>query len=260
MKIIAWNINGIRSLLKTEHLDNLIKDEDPDIFCMGEIRVSCPYDDKPLLVRLPKYKYRFWSPCTTKGGYSGTAIFSKKKPVNMALGLDYNGKNIDDEGRVITLEFKKFFLIHVYTPNSGQELARLNYRVNQWDIAFCEYINKLQKTKPVIVCGDLNVANEPIDIKNPTANRRTAGYTQEERDSFKNILKKCNLVDSFRFLHDSVKYSYWSYRGNARKNNAGWRIDYFLNSENIQNKITECDILDNVLGSDHAPIKQVLTI
>ena len=169
----------------------------------------------------------------TKNGYSGTAIFSKKEPINVIYGLD----NIDNEGRVIILEFDKFFLLHCYTPNSGVELDRLEYRTKTWDKIFKKKIIELQQDKPVIVCGDLNVAHKEIDLKNPKTNLRTAGYTIEERDSFEKLLKEANLVDTYRFLNpEKIEYSYWSYRFNSRKKNAGWRIDYFLiNEKHIKN-------------------------
>lgn len=252
MKIIAWNVNGIKSLLKTKYLDKLIENEKPDIFCMGETKVSCPFTDiiEDLKERIPGLKYRYWSPCLKTGGYSGTAIFSKKEPINVTYGLS----DIDDEGRVITLEYKKFFLVHVYTPNSGRALERLKWRVETWDKTFKKYLKKL--SKPVIVCGDLNVAHKEIDIKNSKTNLKTAGFTVEERESFSNILEKVNLIDTFRYKHpEEIKYSFWSYMRNAREKNIGWRLDYFLVKESLKNKITKSEILTEVLGSDHAPIK-----
>jgi exodeoxyribonuclease-3 len=264
MKIIAWNINGIRSLIKTPYLYDLIKKEKPSIICFGETKVSCPLLDiqNELKNTISGYKYRYWSPCLTKGGYSGTAIFSKKKPLQEIYGLfDKDNKQIDDEGRVITLEYDKFYLIHCYTPNSGVELKRLTYRTNTWDIIFKNYIINLQKNKPVIVCGDLNVAVNPIDLKNPKTNTKTAGYTKEERESFNKIINETHLIDTFRFLHpDTVKYSYWSYRFNSRTKNIGWRIDYFLVDEKIIKKIKKSDILDTIQGSDHAPVVLELKI
>jgi exodeoxyribonuclease-3 len=267
MKIIAWNVNGIRSLLKTTYLDNLIKDENPDVFCMGETKISCPYDDVEanIATRLPQFKYRYWSPCKTKGGYSGTAIFCKKEPTSIKYGLPLNKaskktnvvhEDIDEEGRVIAIEYSKFYLVHVYTPNSGQALARLDWRTKVWDRAFEEYIISLKKSKPVIVCGDLNVARNPIDLKNPKTNLRTAGYTDEERISFEKLLTNTELIDSFRQLHpEKIQYSYWSYMRNSRVKNIGWRIDYFLIDPKIKTKIKSSEILEKVLGSDHAPVK-----
>lgn len=267
MKIIAWNVNGIRSLLKTDYLDNLITDENPDVFCMGETKISCPYDDveTELVKRFPKFKFRYWSPCKIKGGYSGTAIFSKKEPISVIYGLKHVKSSkktksvieeIDDEGRVITVEFKNFYLIHVYTPNSGQALARLEWRTTIWDRAFENYINDLKKIKSVIVCGDLNVARNPIDLKNPKTNLKTAGYTIEERESFEKILTNTDLIDSYRYLYpEKIEYSFWSYMRKSRDKNIGWRIDYFLIDQRLKNKLKNSEILTDILGSDHAPIK-----
>lgn len=258
MRIIAWNINGIRATMATDDLTNLIKDEKPDVICFGETKLSCPIDttSNKLDKLYPSYKYKYYSTCSVKKGYSGTAIFSKKKPINAMYGLD----SFDSEGRVITLEFKEFYLIHVYTPNSGELLARLKYRVDTWDFQFRKYIEKLQKHKPTIVCGDLNVANEPIDLHDPAHNTKTAGYTIEERDSFKKLLDKTNLVDYYRFKYpNKVEYTYWSYRRQAKKKNKGWRIDYFLISQSILKNVKKMKILSDVHGSDHAPIKLNLT-
>jgi exodeoxyribonuclease-3 len=263
MKIIAWNINGLRSLLKTEYLDNLIKEEKPDILCFGETKLSCPYTniDNEIAEKYKTYKYRYWSHCEKKGGYSGTAILTKKKPLDVFYGLKHNDKEIDDEGRVIVMEYKKYYLLHVYTPNSGQALARLKFRTKTWDIAFSHYIHKLQKTKSVIVCGDLNVAHKEIDLKNPKTNRMTAGFTDEERESFTNILINNKLIDTFRLINNNlVKYSFWSYMRQSREKNIGWRIDYFLTSQDLEKNIKESDILIDIMGSDHAPIKLILKI
>jgi exodeoxyribonuclease-3 len=258
MKIIAWNVNGLKSLLKTDYLDNMIKDENPDVFCMGETKLSCPYDDieKQIIIRFPHFKYRYWSPCKTRGGYSGTSIFCKKEPLSVQYGLKYKDKEIDEEGRVIVIEYKKYYILHVYTPNSGQSLNRLEWRTTVWDRAFENYINNLQKTKPIIICGDLNVAHQEIDLKNPKTNLKTAGYTVEERESFNKILYNCNLIDSYRKLNpDKIEYSFWSYMRNSREKNIGWRIDYFLLSKSLEKKIKESFILSKILGSDHVPIK-----
>ena len=257
MKIIAWNINGIRSSMKGKELYDLIEDEKPDIICFGETKVSCPFIDvqNELKDKIKGYKYRYWSPCKTKGGYSGTAIFTKKQPISIIYGLD----DIDEEGRVIILEFEHFFLLHVYTPNSGEELKRLEYRTKTWDKIFRKKVIELQEHKPVIVCGDLNVAHKEIDLKNPKTNLKTAGYTIEERDSFDKLLTEANLVDTYRFLNpEKIEYSYWSYRFNSRKKNTGWRIDYFLINEKYIKNIKKSLILTEIMGSDHAPIKLVL--
>ena len=258
MKIIAWNVNGIRSLMKEDYLYNLINDENPSIICFGETKISCPYVEveKELQEKIKGYKYRYWSPCKTKGGYSGTAIFSKKQPINVFFGLkDKNDNELDDEGRVICLEFDKFFLLHSYTPNSGIELARLDFRTKIWDPAFRDYIIKLQKNKPILICGDLNVAHTEIDLKNPKTNKKTAGFTKEERESFDKLLSDAFLADTYRELNpNGLDYSYWSYRFNSRKKNAGWRIDYFLINKKYIKNIKKSLILTEILGSDHAPI------
>jgi exodeoxyribonuclease-3 len=261
MKIIAWNVNGIRSLLKTSYLDDMIKLQDPDVFCMGETKLSCPYDDviKEMKEKFPKFKYNFWSPCKNRGGYSGTAIYCKKKPISHHTGLLYNGNDIDDEGRVITIEYKSYYILHVYTPNSGQALQRLKWRVKEWDRAFEEYIQKLSAKKNIIVCGDLNVAREDIDLKNPKTNHKTAGFTDEERESFNNILTNCNLTDSYRYLYpNKIEYSFWSYMRKSRDKNVGWRIDYFLVNKKLEKKIKDSTILTDVYGSDHAPITLII--
>lgn len=257
MKIISWNVNGIRAILKKDDFIDLINSENPDVFCMGETKISCPFLNvqEEITKKLKSKYFHYWSPCKTKKGYSGTAIYTKKEPENVIYGLKIGDTEHDDEGRVITCEFKKYYLIHVYTPNSGQELARLEWRTETWDRMFSKFIEKLQKTKPVIVCGDLNVAHKEIDLKNPKTNLRTAGYTIEERTSFDKLLKDTELVDTFRILNPYViKYSYWTYKFQARLKNAGWRIDYFLVDKNLLKKVIKSDILDNILGSDHAPI------
>jgi len=261
MKIIAWNINGIRATMKEKDLYDLIEEEKPSIICFGETKISCPFNDvqDKLKEQIKGYKYRYWSPCLIKNGYSGTAIFSKKKPINVIYGLFDNEKQIDDEGRVITLEFDKFMLLHVYTPNSGEQLARLEYRTKTWDKIFKKNIIELQKKKPVIICGDLNVAHHEIDLKNPKTNLKTAGYTKEERESFDKLLQEANLIDTYRHLNpEKIEYSYWSYRFNSRKKNTGWRIDYFLISEKYIKNIKKSLILTDILGSDHAPIKLIV--
>jgi len=257
MKIIAFNVNSLRNIIKKNHLFDLIKNEDPTVLCMSETKLSCPIIETQKIMeeKVQGYKYRYYSTCY-KAGYAGTAIYSKKQPLNVFYGL----YDIDNEGRVITLEFKKFFLVHVYTPNSGIALERLKFRTTVWDPAFKKWLLHLQSSKPIIVCGDLNVANEDIDLKNPKTNHKTAGFTNEERDSFKNILKDVELIDTFRYKHPKKEeYSYWTYRMNARAKNVGWRIDYFLVSKNIINNVKKSKILTDVMGSDHAPIKMNIT-
>jgi exodeoxyribonuclease III len=255
LKIIAWNVNGIRSLMKTDNLLKLIENNKPNIICFGEIKISCPFFDleEDLRRKIKGYKYRYWSPCLIRNGYSGTAIFSKKKPLNITHGI--GSSELDQEGRVITLEFKDYYLVHVYTPNSGRGLVRLKYRVNNWDIEFRKYIKNLNKSKPTVVCGDLNVAHKEIDIHNPKGNKKNAGFTNEERNSFDKLLKEVNLADTYRELNpEKEEYSYWTYMHKARAKNKGWRIDYFLVSDKIKNKVKKSEILTDVMGSDHAPI------
>lgn len=257
MKIIAWNVNGLRSLLKNNNLKILLENENPDILCLGETKLSTNIKINDELLNIFKYKFIYSS---IKNGYSGTAIFSKKKPINVFYGLKYNNEEIDNEGRVITLEFNNYYLLHVYTPNSGQVLARLDWRINTWDIAFFNFILKLQSIKPIIICGDLNVAHNEIDIKNSKKNLRSAGFTIEERNSFNKLINNLNLSDSFRHLYpNEIKYSYWSYLKKSREKNIGWRIDYFLLSNILKNNIIESNILTDYIGSDHAPIKLILS-
>ena len=261
LKVISWNLNGIRSAMKKNDLYELIENEKPDIICFGETKISCPFIDieEELKKKIKGFKYRYWSPCLVKGGYSGTAIFSKKKPLNVTYGLGSN--SIDQEGRVITLEFEKFFLLHVYTPNSGQALKRLDYRVETWDVAFRKFIKTLNKTKPTIVTGDLNVAHQEIDIHNPKGNLKNSGFTIEERESFTKLLKEAKLIDTYRYLNpESVEYSFWTYLHNSRAKNKGWRIDYFLTSESLIEKVKKSEILTEVMGSDHAPVSMTLSI
>jgi exodeoxyribonuclease III len=252
MKIIAWNINGIRSIIKKSNLFDLINNENPDIFCLGETKLS-ELDDISIKIKekLKEKYYDYWNLSTAKKGYSGTAVFTKEEPIQIIKGLKYKNEEYDEEGRVITCIFKKFILIHVYTPNSGELLARLDYRVNTWDKVFRKYITKLSEDNKVIVCGDLNVAPTEIDLKNPKTNLRSAGFTIEERESF----NKIDLIDTFRYLHpNEIKYSYWSYRQKSRERNAGWRIDFFSVDKRLIKKIIKSDILIDIYGSDHAPI------
>ena len=253
-KIIAWNVNGIRALIKKVNLNKFLEKEKPHIFCVGETKLSCPdiVVKKDLKDKIKGYRYRYFSTCIVKKGYSGTFIWSKKKPLDVFYGI--NKEDHDQEGRVITLEFKDFFLIHTYTPNSGQVLQRLKYRVEEWDKSFWKYIENLQKRKKVVVCGDVNCARYEIDIHSPKTNLRSAGFTKEEKDSLNKYVKKLELRDAFRFLNPDLKdmYSYWSYMRKAREKNKGWRIDLFLISDKL--KIKNSKILKDQMGSDHAPI------
>ncbi len=254
-KIIAWNVNSIRSLVKKENLNEFLKKHKCQIFCMSETKLSCPdlVYKKDLKDLISGFRYRYYSTCSIKKGYSGTAIWSKKKPNDVFYGIE--SEEHDKEGRVITLKFKEFTLVHVYTPNSGDILQRLNYRVTQWDKLFFKYIEKLQKENSVILCGDLNVARYEIDIHSPKTNLKSAGFTKEERESFNKYIEKLDLVDTYRKLNpDKQEYTYWSYLRQSRKNNKGWRIDYFLVSKKLEKKVKKSYILTDQMGSDHAPI------
>ncbi|NMD44734.1 MAG: exodeoxyribonuclease III, partial [Clostridiales bacterium] len=244
MKLISWNVNGLRAVYKkgfSEVFDAL----DADIFCLQETKMQ----EGQLELELPGY-IQFWCSAERKG-YSGTAVFTKKEPLSVSYNLGI--EEHDQEGRVITLEFEDFYFVCVYTPNSGSELKRLDYRMD-WDDAFRAYVGELDEKKPVVVCGDLNVAHNEIDLKNPETNRRSAGFTDEEREKFTMLLDS-GFSDSFRLLYpDTVKYSWWSYRTRARERDAGWRIDYFLVSDRIKDKIKDALILNEIEGSDHCPV------
>ncbi|HEY8444668.1 MAG TPA: exodeoxyribonuclease III [Bacilli bacterium] len=247
MKFISWNVNGLRACMKKGFLDFFQK-VDADIFAIQETKMQEDQKD----FSFPGY-YEYWNSAIRKG-YSGTLVYTKSKPLNVTYGID--GK-YNDEGRIITLEYPSFYFVTVYVPNSQAELTRLDYRM-QFDDDFRRYLIILDQKKPVIVCGDLNVAHREIDIKNPKANERNAGYTIEERTKFQELLD-VGFIDTFRHLYpDTVKYTWWSYMFNARKNNAGWRIDYFLISKRITDNLQNSLIYNDVFGSDHCPIGLVL--
>ena len=245
-KFISWNVNGIRACVQKGFLD-YFNEVDADIFCIQESKMQ----QGQLKLDLEGY-YRYWNFAKRKG-YSGTAIFTKEEPISVVNGLGI--EEHDEEGRVITLEFNDYFFVTVYTPNSQNELKRLDYRMT-WEEAFREYLLKLKEKKSVVVCGDMNVAHQEIDIKNPASNHKNAGFTDEERDKF-SILLDSGFVDSFRSLYPDKKdvYSWWSYRFQARSRNAGWRIDYFLVSEDAKEKIVDAKIHTDIMGSDHCPIE-----
>jgi len=246
MKIISWNVNGIRAVLKKGFLEFISK-ENPDIICIQETKASPEQVD----LNLENYPYKYWNSAIKKG-YSGTAIFSKIKPI--AIENDLKIEKHDQEGRVICFELDDYYLVTVYTPNSKRDLSRLNYRYKEWDIDFLKYLQKLESKKPVIFCGDLNVAHKEIDLKNPKNNKRNAGFTTEERTGFENYMQT-DFIDTFRmFNQDPNHYTWWSYMFNSRAKNVGWRIDYFCVSSAIQNKIKSSIILPEIMGSDHAPI------
>ena len=246
MKLISWNVNGIRACVTKGFLD-FFNEVDADIFCIQESKLQAGQID----LELPGY-YQYWN-YAEKKGYSGTAIFTKKEPLDVFYGLGI--EEHDKEGRVITLEFENFYMVTVYTPNSKNELARLDYRM-VWEDAFKEYLLELDKKKPVIVCGDLNVAHKEIDLKNPKTNLRNAGFTIEERDKFTNLLTS-GFTDTFRYFYPELEgmYSWWSYRFNARANNAGWRIDYFCTSKALEDRLVDAKIHTEVFGSDHCPVE-----
>lgn len=244
MKIFSWNVNGLRACMNKGFAD-FLQNAAPDIICLQETKMQ---REQAAFV-FPGYE-EYWNSAEKKG-YSGTAIFSKLTPINVTYGIGI--EEHDKEGRVITAEFPDFYLVTVYTPNSQRELARLPYRMI-WEDAFLSYIKSLDAHKPVVFCGDLNVAAEEIDLKNPKSNRRNAGFTDEERDKFR-VLKGAGFIDTFRYLHpDEIKYSWWSYMFKARAKNVGWRIDYFVVSERIKDKIKTAEIHNEILGSDHCPV------
>lgn len=250
MKFISWNVNGIRAALKHNFMD-IFSELDADIFAIQDIRV----DPNEVKLELKDY-YQYWDYATDKNGYAGTAVFSKIKPISVHNGLTSDSDNV--EGRAITLEFDNFYFVNAYEPTSGEGLKRLNDHI-QWNHDLTKYINQLKQTKPVILGADMNIAKSSIDLKNPSSNIHKAGYTEPERQSFQELLSN-GFTDTFRYLHpdQSNAYTWWSFRGNARANNSGWRLDYFIVSEKIESKIQKADILPNIKGSDHCPIELVL--
>lgn len=244
-KLISWNVNGLRACMK-KGFEAFFQEARADIFCLQEIKLS-----EGQLAWTPDGFYAYWNYAQRKG-YSGTALFTREKPVSVSLGIGI--AEHDQEGRVITAEFEPYYIVTVYTPNSKRELTRLDYRL-RWEDAFRAYLSGLRRKKPVIVCGDMNVAHQEIDLKNPKTNRGSAGFSDEERAKFGELLS-AGFVDSFRFLHSNEEgaYSWWSYRFRARQNNAGWRIDYFLVSERLREQIKAAYILPQVMGSDHCPV------
>ena len=245
MKFVSWNVNGIRAALKKGFMD-FFNDVDADIFCLQETKLS----EGQLDLELEGY-YQYWN-YAEKKGYSGTAVFTKEEPIHVSYGIDM--EEHDKEGRVITCEYEEFFLVTCYTPNSQRGLARLDYRM-EWEEDFRAYLNMLKNAKPVVLCGDLNVAHNEIDLKNPSSNRKNAGFSDEERAQFQNLLD-AGYTDTFRYLYPDAedRYSWWSYITKARDRNAGWRIDYFVVSDDLDDAIVEADIRDDILGSDHCPV------
>ena len=251
MKLISWNVNGIRACVNKGFLD-FFKEVDADIFCLQETKLQ----EGQIELDLEGY-YQYWN-YAEKKGYSGTAIFTKKKPLNVQYGISTDNFFDMNEGRVITLEFEKFYMITVYTPNAQNELKRLDFRM-EWDDAFRNHVVELEKKKPVILCGDLNVAHKEIDLKNPKGNRKNPGFTDEERGQFDNLLNS-GFIDTYRYFNPDEKdiYSWWSYRFKAREKNNGWRIDYFVASEKLKNDLVSANIHTQTLGSDHCPVELVI--
>lgn len=249
MKFVSWNVNGLRACIGKGFLDYFMG-TDADVFCLQETKLS----DGQLSLELPGYRL-YWN-YADKKGYSGTAVFAKEEPVSVTYGVGV--PELDTEGRMITLEYPNFYLVTCYTPNAQRELARIDHRLN-WDEAFRARLMALDANKPVIVCGDLNVAHKEIDLKNPAANRGNAGFSDQERESFQKTLD-LGFTDSFRYLHpeETGAYSWWSYMFHAREKNAGWRIDYFLVSNRAASQIREANIRPEILGSDHCPVELVL--
>ena len=255
MKLISWNVNGLRAVINKgfkEFFDKI----DADIFCIQETKMQENQIDDNIKEIVKEYN-AYWNSAEKKG-YSGTAIFSKEKPVNVTYGI--GKEEHDKEGRVITLEFEKFYMVNIYTPNSKRELERLDYR-QVWEDEIREYLLKLNESKPVIMCGDLNVAHQEIDLKNPKTNRRNAGFTDEERNKMTELLN-AGFTDTFRYKYPDVegKYSWWSYMFHAREKNAGWRIDYFIVSNSLKENIIDAKILDDIYGSDHCPVELDINI
>lgn len=249
MKIASWNVNGIRAVLKKSLWEPFVDQVEGDIICLQESKA----EEQQVDAVLKAGYYNHWHSAEKKG-YSGTVVLSKKEPISVEKGLISEGEQLDNEGRVITLEYQDFYLVNVYTPNSQSELRRLPYRQNIWDPAFRQHLITLEKHKPVIFCGDLNVAHKPIDLARPKGNESSPGYTPEERAGFSALLDS-GFDDSFRLFYDDPdKYSWWSYRANARARNVGWRIDYVGTSQTIRDKIKDATIHADILGSDHCPV------
>ena len=246
MKLISWNVNGLRACVQKGFLD-IFKELNADMFCIQESKLQ----EGQISLELEGY-HQYWN-YAIKKGYSGTAIFTRREPMSVAYGIGI--EEHDQEGRVITLEFAEFYLVTVYTPNSQSELARLDYRM-RWEDAFLSYLKGLEEKKPIVSCGDLNVAHKEIDLKNPKTNRKNAGFTDEERGKFSTLLGQ-GFIDTYRYFYPDQEgiYSWWSYRFQARKKNAGWRIDYFCVSESLKEKLVDAKIHTEIMGSDHCPVE-----
>ncbi len=251
LKFISWNVNGIRAVLKKGFLD-FLKSEDPDFLCLQETRAN----PKDVSLALDTHQIH-WNWCENNPGYSGTAIFSKQKPAAVTQGI--NISKHDKEGRVVTAEYDDFYLVSVYVPNSKQDLSRLPYRAKEWDVDFCAYLKKLEKKKPVIFSGDLNVAHKEIDLARPDQNHKNHGFTDEERSGFDQLIK-CGFIDTFReFQSEGGHYTWWRQFNQCRERNIGWRIDYFLISKSLRPRLQDAYILPKVMGSDHCPVAMVMS-
>ncbi|MEC3619630.1 exodeoxyribonuclease III [Bacillus subtilis] len=252
MKLISWNVNGLRAVMRKMDFLSYLKEEDADIICLQETKIQDGQVDLQ-----PEGYHVYWN-YAVKKGYSGTSVFSKQEPLQVIYGIGV--EEHDQEGRVITLEFENVFVMTVYTPNSRRGLERIDYRM-QWEEALLSYILELDQKKPVILCGDLNVAHQEIDLKNPKANRNNAGFSDQERGAFTRFLE-AGFVDSFRHVYPDLEgaYSWWSYRAGARDRNIGWRIDYFVVSERLKEQIEDASISADVMGSDHCPVELIINI
>lgn len=246
MRLVSWNVNGLRACINKGFYD-YFKESDADIFCLQETKMQ------PGQAEIISEGYHQYMNSAVRKGYSGTMVFARQEPLQVTYGLGM--EEHDQEGRVITCEYESFYLVTCYTPNSKEGLARLDYRM-QWEDDFLAYLKRLDEKKPVILCGDLNVAKEEIDLKNPKTNRRNAGFSDEEREKMRTLLAN-GFTDTFRYLYPDLEgvYSWWSYRFNARKNNAGWRIDYFIVSDRLRDKIVDAKIHTDIMGSDHCPVE-----
>ncbi|KAL3694527.1 hypothetical protein R1sor_008178 [Riccia sorocarpa] len=267
MKLLSWNVNGLRALMKEKDkklqeslvFTQLAKEEDFDVLCLQETKLQEKDVEQISTSLVPDYSHSFWSCSNGKLGYAGTAIISRVKPLSVSYGMGISDH--DNEGRLITAEFDKFYLVNGYIPNSGDKLVKLGYRTEEWDPALSRYLKELEKTKPVIYTGDLNCANDEIDISNPDGNRKSAGFTTEERESFKDNFLNKGFVDTFRHQHPNVvAYTFWGYRFGSRGKNNGWRLDYFLASEGLMNQVHDSYIRPDIMGSDHCPIGLIVKV
>ncbi|OAZ61608.1 Exodeoxyribonuclease III [Bacillus siamensis] len=252
MKLISWNVNGLRAVMKKRDINTYVQETKADILCLQETKVQ----DGQVSLQ-PEGYHAYWN-YAVKKGYSGTAVFSKEEPLQVSYGMGIDGH--DQEGRMITLEFEHVFVVNCYTPNAKRGLERIDYRL-QWEADFKDYLQKLDRKKPVILCGDLNVAHREIDLKNPKANRKNAGFSDQEREAFSALLN-AGFTDSFRYLYPDQEgaYSWWSYRTNAREKNIGWRLDYVIVSDRLKHRISQAAICADIMGSDHCPVEMTVDL